>query len=165
MYSAGSGARNRLEGDSAGRPTEQQEGSTVGSGQPARTSLQTAGGVQREERPLGESSADSEAHEAPLQSAPGQSTDLQPHAGTGVTVPGEAGAGDALRVAGSLSHEEELSRVDGGDERSYEEQEALPAGSEQGQSSREAAGRARMAVGRRRGKHRTQQRGNHRPDY
>ena len=43
--------------------------------------------------------------------------------------------------------------------------EALPACIEQGHPSREAAGRARLAVGRRRGKQRMQQRYIHRPKH
>ena len=166
VYSAGSGAGNRPEGDSAGHPTEQQDRSTLESGQPASTSSQTAGPGQGEERlQLGERSADSEPREAPLQSAPGQRIDLQLHAGASVTVAEEAGGSDALRLAGSHSPEGELSGVNRGDEHSGEEQEALPAGVERGLPSREAAGRARIALGRRRGKQRTQQRGNHRPSH
>ena len=163
---AGGGAGTRPEGNSAGHPTGQQ-GSTAERTQPARTSPQTAGAAHGAERPLqlGESLADSEAHEAPLQNGPGQRMDLQPRNGTSVAVPEKAGGSDALGMAGSPSHEEELSGVGRGDEQSEEEREALPAGVEQGLPSQEAAGRTRVAVGRRRGKHRTQQRGNQRPNH
>ena len=167
VYCAGKLAGEEPEGDSAGHPTGQQEGSTVESSQPARPTEHTAGAAQGEEQPLqpGESSAESKAHEAPLQSQAGQGTNLQPHAGTGAAVPEEAGGSDALKLTGPLSHVDQLLGVVRGDEQSEVEREALPDGVEQGHLSQEAAGRARMAVGRRRGKQRTQQRGNHRPNY
>ena len=65
---AGSRAGVRPEGDSAGHPTEQQEGSTMGSRQPARKGLQTSGAAPEEERPLqpGDSLANSSRERRPL---------------------------------------------------------------------------------------------------
>ena len=161
---AGGGAGEGPDGDSAGHLAEQQGESTVGSSQPAHRGSATAGAAQGEERPLqlGESSADIEPHEAPLQSKPDQRTDLQPHAGAGVAV---SGGNDAWDMAGSSSHAEQMSEGKRGVEAFEEEQEAPPAGAEQGLPSWEGAGRARLAVGRRRGRQRTQQRGTHRPNY